>query len=215
MNAQEIINSALSAEQETADDFYTTSELYQWLNDGLLEFIDESGIYKAIFPVTMAFEIANYPYPSGLIRPEKTFYDTVMGELESADVSKLSEVFPGWRGESGGTPEYFYEELPGYVSVYPKPDSANAGKILTILGVSEHPTVTSSSTVIVLSKVYHQPLVEYLLYRMKTKDDRNSPDGLTHYKLFKNFIIKARTDARQANRKDKRYSFFPSNIKRT
>ena len=215
MNAAEIIAQALGFEQETIDDFYTTSELNQWLNDGLLEFIEESGIYKASFSVTMLLNTANYAYPSGLIRPEAVFYDTTMDEMDFLDVATLSRLFPGWRGEDAGTPEYFYEELPGYVSVYPKPDSANAGKILTILGVSEHPAVTyAAASAIFIAKRYHTTLVEYLLYRMITKDDR-AKDAALHYANFLRVAVKARTDARQANRKGKRYSFFPSNIKKT
>ena len=215
MNAAQVIDQAVASEQETLDDFYTTAELNQWLNDGLLEFIDESGIYKAVFSVTMVADTADYAYPSGLIRPEEPFYDTVMDEMDYVDVAILSRLFPGWRGEDGGDPAYFYEVLPGYVSVYPKPNSANAGKILSILGVSEHAAVAyASATAISIPKRYHTALVEYLLYRMITKDDR-AKDAAVHYANFLRTAVKARTDARQANRKGKRYSSFPSNIKKT
>ena len=211
MDASTIVSRALEIEQETADDFYSSAELYQWLNDALLEFIDESGIYKAKFSITMVADQADYAFPTYMLRPEKVWYDTTMEEMSVADVRKLSAIYPGWRGESAGTPNVYYEEVPNYISVYPKPNASNADKILTVLGVSSHATVSASVVTIYVPAQYHTYLLEYLLYRMKLKDDRQN-EANVHYQLFQRGIVKARKDARQANRKDKIYSFFPSKI---
>lgn len=214
MNATQVVTRALNIEQETIDDFYSTAELYSWLDDGLLEFINLSGIKKAIFSITTVVSQADYSYPSGLIRPEKVWFGSDYDELESTDVRTLSSIYPGWKGESGGEPTYYYEELPGYISVYPKPDSSYAGKTIRVLGISEHDAVSATSAVLAIPSIYHPSLVEFLLYRMKLKDERQKEAGV-HYALFLRTAQKANVDARQANRKDRRFSMFPAKILKT
>lgn len=207
MNAQEIINTALGLEQETIDEFYTSTELWLWLNLGLLELCEKGWCYQKDFTITSVKDQAEYDYPAGLIVPLRVYYS---GEkLKCASVSRLDSQFPTWMSDDAGTPAYYYEPETNVLGFYNKPDTA--GLTITVKGLSEHATVSSVATTLYVPKVTHEALVDYLQYRMAKKDKRPA-DAQASYSVFLAKCREAKKEAMKLNRTDRRFSIFPSNI---
>lgn len=208
MEALDVINRALAELQETIDEFYTTTNLYYWLNDGQLEFIDVSGVYKQNFSITTVAGTACYSFPTALLRPERVWYDEDT-KLKAADLHLMDEVYSGWKSADAGTPEVYFEPYNRTLQFHPKPDTS--GKVITVLGVSAPTTVTSEVQTLSVPLQFQSALVEYMKFKM-LRTDKQEQEALHHYQLFLSKAKEARMEARKANRPDRRYSSFPAYI---
>jgi len=203
MDASDIIDGALAIEQETIDDFYTTAELYKWVNMGQLEFNDLSGVFTKEFTLTSVANQAVYDFPTGLIRPLAVWYDSE--RIKAADIAFLDSEYPGWRSADASTPERYYEPYSEHVGLYPMPDTS--GDVVTILGVAVPATVLSGTETLEIKQTYHDALIEHLLYKMLQKDGRKE-EAERHYQVFLAKARMARSEAKQKNRPDRRFNSF-------
>lgn len=207
MNAQEVIDEALGQEQETEGEFYTSAELWRWVNSGQLEFCRRSTILRSSFAAVSVADQATYAYPTGMMYPLSVKYDGT--KLIAASIEQMDAIFPGWEAADAATPAYYYEPTTGNIGLYPAPDVA--GTSITILGIAKPTTVTSTVTTLDVPAQYHEALVEFVLCKMLKKDKRKVESN-DHLATFLQMAREANVEARKMNRPDRRHSFFPGKL---
>lgn len=129
--------------EDTAS-FWTTLELYNWLNQAQGHIARKTKCLKKTVTVTTIENTATYAlrdngFPDIIDIDEEGCTFLVNGTIYTPMVYKtkaqLNKEFPNWRGASASTPQYFYyDKATKTIGLYPKPNSSNAGAYLFVSG---------------------------------------------------------------------------------
>jgi len=206
--ASNIIGKAQVLAQDTSAVRWTLSELLGWLNDGQREIATiRPSAYSKIASVPLVAGTRQTLPADGLVFVELWRNMGVGGATPGQAVRKVSRWLldshtPSWHSQtqSAVVQNYAFEPIsPKTFYVYPPSTGTTQ---VEILYEATPPDIPTSASVISLDDVYANALLDYVLYRMYSKDIEfpgNAEKAILYRRSFENTMgLKAQSDAAAA-----------------
>lgn len=179
-----ILNRAASLLNDEEFVRWEESELLEWLNDG------QRAVAKG--PATDAYVLRDnvttvagtvQTLPVGAIRLVDVIKDVTTGRsIHQTDYALVDALSSTWRAAAAGTAEnYFYDERnPKQFEIYPPQVS---GTFIEVVYNAQPGDATISGN-IVISDMYADSLIDYIVYRGMSKDTEDSSAELSRATAF-------------------------------
>lgn len=204
MIAQDVISRALDTMQDPAGTRWPQVELLRFLTDGETEVVvrrPQAYVKRPNVPVVVGTTVQSLPADAiTLIRvTHNVLLDgTPSTALSKVDLDYMDRAVPTWHADAPATPtQYMYNPLdPKVFFLYPRP--ALPGSVGVVYSAAP-PPLTGANDVLVLDDSYLSPLLDYLLFRVFSKNASHAGQASRakdHWGAF-NLAVPSRTAVEQ------------------
>ncbi len=195
MTPVEVVTLARQSYNAVGDDFFADAELYGHLTGAQNQLAREANVIEQTYSTTTVIDQREYDYPSATISVKRVTYNGL--KLEPITFREDDAVTNGNEATTQtGTPLY-YEIFDKVLYLRPIPDAAQTLKVFSF---NEAAAVTATS-VLDVPTVFHHCLVDYLLWRMATKD-QNFQGAQYYLAKWDEHVKKAKVWSRKRARGD-------------
>jgi hypothetical protein len=149
-------------EPDSANSNFTDAEIYDYLNQAIRYLGTEMEWPLQTAEATSVADQAVYTLPEDFISLSDVYFDN--RNLTVLDRTDLPSVRNDWQNAEATTPAYAYKSDNAKIGLYPKPDTANAGKIIQIQYIKVPPDLSDDITAPDLHVVFQDCLPFYATF---------------------------------------------------
>lgn len=189
------VTGAIGIDAATANSATSTEYalFLSWLNEGVVEFMRKTKIYKQTASLAVTANKGDYAIPSSILAFEDVTYTPASGqegrlEQVDSDVIRENRIF---LTDSSSDPKYFAYEGQ-QILLYPKPRSSS--DTIHILYVPRPSALaTTADTPSTIPAEYHWVVEEYVKYRAaQHANDAASQNGQSFKQAFEEGVVNAK-----------------------
>jgi hypothetical protein len=183
ITAQDIINRVQYNLNATSDSFFTTADMLDWVNQGILDIVNRSQCLQSSYEKTLVADTYEYD---------------ISGDFDYLEITSVvyKDTYDRWTGLVKTTPEnltlgmenfpkFWYENNVGSkIVVFPTLDDVTGSPSIIIFYVSKPTAITAGNidvTSIPIPAKYDQSLIYYVTHKALEKDRRDSTSLYNKY----------------------------------
>lgn len=174
------------------------TEIYEYLNDGYIDFAVRTEYFKKETDVTLTASTAIQTLPTDAIIIYRAEWDSSLVSI--TDVHFMDDTYgSGWRTTTGEIVEYILQDKEdvGKFRIYPILDSTAIGttKLKLIHSYIPSEIVSPWTSSPSIPTQYHEALADYAIYRClyaQVQSDRNIPLADRHYDMYMDTVTRCR-----------------------
>jgi hypothetical protein len=173
----------LIQEEDTSNSSFTSSEIADYLNEGIRRLATSLEWQLAVFTASTVTDQTSYQLPAHVVSLIDVFIDSK--PLSVLDRKDLISINQDWLTATSDEPRYAYRASRDTLGLYPKPSSTWNAKELRIQAVKLPDTLVDSSDAPNLHISFQDLLPYYAAFRCELKAGNNSR-AADFLKLFQN-----------------------------
>lgn len=185
MLPSDIIATARDIYNATGDNFFTDTQMYNWIWAAEHEFAKKAWLIERTFTTPTVSGTQTYTYPTNTIAIKRI---TVNGKKikrithrydDAITLSNATVTTQGW--------PIYYTDFNYTIYLRPIPDGVYTMQVFTYQDASQ---ITSASQVLETPALFHMDIVDYMLFRMFAKD-RDAQNMSFHRDEWKRHVADA------------------------